>query len=82
MLHGGEIYNKKIEYDFSVSLNPMPCPDEVRRAIADAAKEISNYPDISQTAFRDAVSRAENGNGAVARISPENIIVETELLNF
>ncbi len=74
MLHGGEIYDKKIEYDFSVSLNPMPCPEEVRKAIADAAKEISNYPDIYQTAFREAVCRSENVNGKAMHITPENIV--------
>ena len=72
MLHGGEIYDKRIELDFSVSLNPMPCPKEVQEAVRQAALEVSVYPDIRQRAFREAVAMAENtpadnivgGNGA------------------
>ncbi|WP_026526871.1 pyridoxal phosphate-dependent aminotransferase [Butyrivibrio sp. VCD2006] len=60
MLHGGEIYDKKIEYDFSVNLNPYPCPMEVKSAINEAIKDIDKYPDMSQRKFRKAVSDAEN----------------------
>ena len=72
MLHGGEIYDKKIELDFSVNLNPMGCPEEVLDAALLAARETANYPDITQTEFRKAVAKAEGiqgdnivgGNGA------------------
>ena len=63
MLHGGEIYGQKIEYDFSVNLNPVPCPEQVLRSISDATKKISLYPDIEQTKFREAVALSEcDGN--------------------
>ncbi|MCR5342709.1 MAG: aminotransferase class I/II-fold pyridoxal phosphate-dependent enzyme [Butyrivibrio sp.] len=69
MLHGGEIYGQKIEYDFSVNLNPYPCPEQVKRAVIYAAEKIDLYPDIQQTAFRKAVAASEGCD-----LSYENII--------
>ncbi len=61
MLHGGEIYDKKIELDFSVNLNPVKCPEAVIDEIKRAAGEVTNYPDISQSRFRTAVAEVETG---------------------
>ena len=67
MIHGGEIYDKKIEYDFSVNLNPMPCPESVKNALKEAVTLVNKYPDIEQNSFRRAVSESLNkmdgGNG-------------------
>ncbi len=60
MIHGGGIYDKRIELDFSVNLNPYPCPEEVICAIREAVSHISEYPDINQTVFREKVANAEN----------------------
>ena len=65
MLHGGGIYGLKTEYDFSVNLNPYPTPLKVREAIAGAVADVSRYPDIEQTAFREAVALSEK-NGLKA----------------
>nr|WP_297708443.1 histidinol-phosphate transaminase [uncultured Butyrivibrio sp.] len=65
MLHGGEIYDKEIKYDYSVNLNPLPCPESVISAMNDAIKLAHQYPDINQTFFRQEVARAE-GNGIKA----------------
>lgn len=67
MLHGGEVYDKEIELDFSVSLNPCGCPDEVKDALSGAICDVDKYPDMDQRKFREAVARAE-------RFAPENII--------
>ena len=67
MLHGGEVYDKEIELDFSVSLNPCGCPDEVKDALSGAICDADKYPDMTQRKFREAVARAE-------RFDPENII--------
>jgi histidinol-phosphate aminotransferase len=67
MLHGGEVYDKEIELDFSVSLNPCGCPDEVKDALSGAICDIDKYPDFDQRKFREAVAKAE-------KLSPENII--------
>ncbi len=67
MLHGGEVYDKEIELDFSVSLNPCGCPDEVKEALSGAICDIDKYPDMDQRKFREAVARAE-------KLSLENVI--------
>ena len=69
MLHGGEIYNKKIEYDFSINLNPYPCPDRVVDNISKAVYNVNIYPDIEQIRFREAVASTMGDN-----ITTENII--------
>lgn len=82
MRHGGEIYDKEIEQDFSVSLNPYPCPDEVKKALMGAVCDMVRYPDIEQSAFREAVARAENAlsatyeskDGLHKRFSSGNVI--------
>lgn len=56
MRHGGDIYTKNIRYDFSVSLNPMGCPDAVKRAVSDSASCIERYPDIAQRRIRKLLS--------------------------
>ena len=67
MLHGGEVYDKEIELDFSVSLNPCGCPDEVKSALSGAICDADKYPDMTQRKFKETVARAE-------RFDPENII--------
>ncbi|MBO6196545.1 MAG: aminotransferase class I/II-fold pyridoxal phosphate-dependent enzyme [Butyrivibrio sp.] len=75
MLHGGEIYDKKIELDFSVSLNPLPCPAQVLDEIRAAADQVSNYPDIMQSEFAAAVAKAENRLSLKeAKFTKENIV--------
>lgn len=68
MLHGGEIYGKTIEHDFSVNLNPLPCPESVMRALEEAARRVSEYPDIHQRAFREAVAASEPENITAANV--------------
>lgn len=44
--HGGNIYNKApLRNDFSVNLNPLGMPEEVKRAIESSADKMSAYPD-------------------------------------
>ena len=75
MLHGGEIYDKKIELDFSVSLNPLPCPVQVIDEIKAAADQAFNYPDIMQSEFAAAVAKAENMlSQKNAKLTAENIV--------
>ena len=75
MLHGGEIYDKKIELDFSVNLNPVKCPEAVIDEIKRAAGEVTNYPDISQSRFRTAVAEAETGlSEKNVKFTAENIV--------
>ena len=31
--HGGDIYTRKIEYDFSANLNPLGMPESIKNAL-------------------------------------------------
>lgn len=44
--HGGDIFDIDIRLDFSVNLNPLGMPDEVKAAIRSHADEFAAYPDI------------------------------------
>ncbi len=74
MIHGGEIYDKTVEYDFSVNLNPVSCPKEVMKALSEAVFEAGRYPDNSQNIFREYVAKAENKLAGKAYLTKENII--------
>ncbi len=74
MIHGGEIYDKKIEQDYSVNLNPYPCPQQVRHALIEAIDDVDKYPDIYQTDFRVKVAEAENMIAGLSSLSADNII--------
>ena len=66
-VHGGDVYRNQIEYDFSVSLNPLGCPSEVKSAIVGAADKISRYPDPYQEQAVTALSEAYG-------LAPENFV--------
>ena len=55
-MHGGDIYDKEIDYDFSVSLNPLGPPKELMHALSKAGINAANYPDISSTRLRERLS--------------------------
>ena len=62
MIHGGEIYDKKIKYDFSVNLNPLPCPEQINDQLIETVFKAFQYPDIEQMEFRKALAKAMNSN--------------------
>lgn len=71
-LHGGDIYSRKIDLDFSANINPLGTPSSVRKAVARSADFAANYPDPNCTELKKAISVHENipaesivcGNGA------------------
>lgn len=71
MKHGGEIHSQelinKIQQDFSVNINPYKCPESVYAALKESLDHIAEYPDGSQTAFREAVAESLG-------VTPDNII--------
>ena len=90
MSHGGDIFEKKIIYDFSVSLNPMGTPSEVMDVLKKSLEKITEYPDLKQRRLKKAISAAEGctvdevlgGNGssgifpAIAQmIKPETVLM-------
>ncbi len=90
MIHGGEIYDKKIEYDFSVNMNPLDCKEVYSEISGRSMDRWGQYPDMNQTEFRKAVAKIEQvsagevygGNGAseifvslVNCLKPQNAIL-------
>ena len=65
--HGGDVYSRKIKYDFSANINPLGMPDSVKKALITGIEKFERYPDVNCTELRNAVSSYEN-------ISPEKIV--------
>ncbi len=63
MDHGGNIYNKTVDIDFSVNLNPYKLSgsleQSIRDAIDDGIRDAIHYPDPAQAKVRAAISEAE-----------------------
>ena len=71
--HGGDIYgDKDIALDFSVNLNPLGMPGEIKHFLFEHFEEFSAYPDSECRRLRRAISDREGvpaehilcGNGA------------------
>ena len=62
--HGGNINQICSKYglnpdeiiDFSASINPLGCPEGVRKAISERFADIKNYPDSECTSLRKAIA--------------------------
>ena len=71
-VHGGDIYRNQVMLDFSVNVNPLGPPEEVRRALHEAVAHCGEYPDIHGEKLKAALSRElsvkkeylVSGNGA------------------
>ena len=71
-MHGGDIYRNKIHTDFSVNVNPLGIPENVREVMAEALENVQAYPDLRCEKLRSKLAerhglRPENvlcGNGA------------------
>lgn len=89
-LHGGDVYGKQIEIDFSVNVNPLGMSEAVRAALHRAVADCGRYPDIANRELRAAVSEMLKvpekyllfGNGAselfmacVHGIMPEKTVI-------
>lgn len=66
-IHGGDIYNNKVNMDFSVNINPFGIPESVKDAMHEAIEQCDRYPDIKSDGLRKAIA------GSLS-ITPENII--------
>lgn len=55
--HGGDVFEKEITADFSVSLNPCGMPDGVRKAAQAAVTDCQTYPDYASRRLRGELSR-------------------------
>lgn len=76
LLHGGDIYRNKVEYDFSVNVNPLGMPAGSIEAAERGIGLSVNYPDILGQDLRDSIAgeemtkpfRVTLGNGAAELI--------------
>ena len=71
--HGGDIYSREVQYDFSANLNPLGLPASVRKALVEHMDAFAHYPDIHCTELKQAIAEREHlfptehivcGNGA------------------
>lgn len=75
-IHGGNIYAKAYELDFSANINPLGIPPKVVEAACEGVRRSTAYPDPDQTALRRAVAKRHQvlpeqvicGNGAAELI--------------
>lgn len=88
--HGGDIYSRVIEYDFSANLNPLGMPESVKNALKNTVNDWESYPDPLCRKLISALSDfekipAENivcGNGAadmiyriIAALNPQKAVI-------
>lgn len=72
MIHGGDIYHNRVEYDFSVNTNALGIPKSVQTALAQAAVDCAKYPNPEVDALKAAIAKKDavaeewivGGNGA------------------
>ena len=66
--HGGDCYRNKIEYDFSININPFGMPRASMEAACQGIRLSGRYPDERGEALRKALARKEG-------VSEENILL-------
>lgn len=57
--HGGDLFGRPVEWDFSVNTNPLGTPQAVVDAVRDAAGRLCQYPDPCCRALVDALADYE-----------------------
>ena len=70
--HGGDVFDKNIRFDYSVNLNPLGMPPDVKDAIISNIDDFEAYPDTKCHALCKAIAAREGvsadnilcGNGA------------------
>lgn len=55
-MHGGDIYRNKIDLDFSVNINPMELPSEIRQVLSESIYSVNQYPDIYHEKLKKAIT--------------------------
>lgn len=66
-MHGGDIYNNKVDVDFSVNINPLGPSVEILESLKEAVDEVSHYPDLGCSGLRQAIAERYN-------VSPDRIV--------
>lgn len=94
--HGGDIYGNQVKLDYSINVNPLPVPDEIKNVIKEAADELIHYPDPKCRALHAMLEEYTGidrrycllGNGAselimniFARIRPKRLLLFSPTFN-
>ncbi|MCI6560030.1 MAG: aminotransferase class I/II-fold pyridoxal phosphate-dependent enzyme [Ruminococcus sp.] len=89
-VHGGAFSESETDIDFSVNLNPLGMPENVKEAIANSADKCIRYPDADCTELTAEIAEHEYtepgqivcGNGAadliyriIMYVKPENAVI-------
>ena len=77
-IHGGDIYDKQIQLDFSVNINPLGIPEKVQDALENAVRKCMQYPQPDARMLQEQTGRMLGvpfknlifGNGAFYGIGP------------
>jgi histidinol-phosphate aminotransferase len=56
-IHGGDIYRNNVTMDFSVNINPLGIPDDVKKALHTAVDISNQYPDLYAEKLGNAVAK-------------------------
>lgn len=59
MAHGGDIYNNRIELDYSVNLSMLGVPEAVKDRMLSCIDDISRYPEYDYMSIRKALAEYE-----------------------
>ena len=54
--HGGDIYRNRVQYDFSINLNPLGMPEGVKKRLLETVEDWACYPDPQCEALRRALA--------------------------
>lgn len=79
-IHGGDIYNNKVNMDFSVNINPLGIPHSVKEAMSDALSYADRYPDMACSGLKKAISEYFTQQGC--SIQSEDVIPGNGLQSF
>lgn len=61
-VHGGDIYQNSIRYDFSVNTNPLPLPEVLHERMAEAAAKSNRYPQYDNVRLRERIAEWHHMN--------------------
>ena len=56
-IHGGDIYSRKIKYDYSVNINPLGCPKRVVDAMTDSLRSVEVYPEYGAKSLKEKLAK-------------------------
>ena len=55
-IHGGDIYRNSIKLDFSVNINPLLLPENIKKSLYDAIGRCGQYPDYNHEILKKGLA--------------------------